>query len=375
MPRRRRRFRRRTTASGLLSAAALLAAAYFFSTRPPTGAATQTAQSTPPNTPQTSAPASTRTSSPTADSSTSAPTTPSASDDVLRIGAWNIEWLGKPALRSGPASNVAQSPEDLADVIRFANVDVLGLAEVVTTQRGTPIRSPEIEAVIDVLNAGAPARWRYVLFPGRATGDQLTGVMWNTSRVRALAPDGTPWDERTHRPWALPIDGTRRSAQNSALWNRPPHAMKFSAGPGRSDFVLVMVHMKADYQGQFAAHRGEEARALVEALPDTRRVFGDQDVVVIGDFNITSEVEPADETLTAAQFAGLNPGRVSTTWRGGTTDRAFVPIKQPEFASRAFESVNPAFQRSRGIDAREFKRRYSDHDLIVTELRVAQDDD
>ncbi|HNB59115.1 MAG TPA: hypothetical protein PK308_02300, partial [Phycisphaerales bacterium] len=37
--------------------------------------------------------------------------------DVLVLGTWNIEWLGKPDQRSGPARGGAQSPEDLADYI------------------------------------------------------------------------------------------------------------------------------------------------------------------------------------------------------------------------------------------------------------------
>src|SRR5437762_11053288 len=55
-----------------------------------------------------------------------APETP----EKLRVGAWNIEWLGNPENRSGPAKNMQQKPEDLADYILAANVSVLGLEEI-----------------------------------------------------------------------------------------------------------------------------------------------------------------------------------------------------------------------------------------------------
>ena len=39
-----------------------------------------------------------------------------AEGSTLKIGSWNIEWLGKPDDRSGAAKGVAQSPDDMGNI-------------------------------------------------------------------------------------------------------------------------------------------------------------------------------------------------------------------------------------------------------------------
>lgn len=305
---------------------------------------------------------------------------PSAKPDAksvsgeVRVGSWNIEWLGKPEDRSGVARDIAQDPNDLADAIIQSGVAVLGVAEVVTRIHGRPIRSREVEAVIDVMMRKTGDKWAYVLFPGRADGDQLTGVLWNTAKVSALAADGTPWSDAENAPWMLPIP-KQRSAQGSYLWNRPPHAMKFSAGEGKTDFVVVMLHMKADYQGDFAAHRSEEAKALVKALPELKKTFKDSDIVLTGDTNCTAQHEAALMTFESAGFTDLNASAKTTHWRGGFMDRSFVPSDQPEFAGSVFQVGSDAYLKSRKLTPQDYKKRYSDHYLVWSTVKVMPDDD
>jgi predicted extracellular nuclease len=294
---------------------------------------------------------------------------------TLRVGCWNIEWLGRPESRSGVAANVAQSAEDLADCIADSGVDVLALAEITTLVRGEPIRSREIEATIDKLNALRPGPWMYVLLPGRARGDQLTGVMWNSKALTALGEGDKPWDEQTDKPWAVPVDLKARSSQGGVLWARPPHAMKFRVGAEKTDFVLIPVHMKADYEGDFASHRREEAALLAGALEAVRAHFHDRDVIVLGDTNTLKDREPAIGELEGAGLADLNRGQVRTHWRSGAMDRVLVPADQPEFKARRFESPAEAYLRKRGMDAKEFKRRLSDHFLVYSTIDIGQDDD
>lgn len=293
---------------------------------------------------------------------------------TLRIASWNIEWLGKPEDRSGLAKNVAQSAEDLADYIRSSNAAIVAVQEIVSRERGLPIRSPELEGALANLRQTSKQNWDYVLFPGRADGDQLTGVLWNRDVVTAINQDGKPWDQARDRPWALPIP-KGRSGQGSSLWNRPPHAMKFSAGPGRTDVVLIVLHMKADYNGDFAAHRREEAAVLVRSLPQVRAEFKDEDLVLIGDTNCPRGPEAATRDIEAAGFADLNAFALATHWQGGTMDRAFVPLAQPEFNRRGFEVLSDLYLKKRGLTPRDFKRRYSDHYLIVTAVDIGPDDD
>lgn len=305
-----------------------------------------------------------------------APHSASASTDLgeVRIGAWNIEWLGKPEDRSGVGRDVAQDPNDLADAIIFSKVAALGVAEVVTRLPGRPVRSREIEAVIDAIERKTGDAWEYVLFPGRADRDQLTGVLWNTRVLAAKTPQGEAWSTTDSTPWMLPIP-KQRSEKGSYLWNRPPHAMKFSTGDGRTDFVLVMLHMKADYQGDFASHRRQEAEALVKALPEVRAKFKDSDIILTGDTNCTQQHEAALRVFENAGLTDLNADWKTTHWRGGATDRTIVPADQPEFAGSMFQIGSDAYLKARGMTPQDFKQRYSDHYLIWTTVKVMPDDD
>lgn len=314
--------------------------------------------------------AATNTPSPSASPST----LPVANASPIRIGAWNIEWLGKPSERSGRAANIAQSPDDLADYIAYAKVDALALAEIVTDLRSRPLRSRELEAVIESLKRKTNGNWEYTLFPGRADGDQLTGILWNTNRLIAVSAAGTPWNAQSDKPWPLPIPRARSSAGNM-LWSRPPHAMKFTTGNKRSDFIIVPVHMKADYQGKFDKHRAEEARALAATLPKVSELFKDSDIIVIGDTNITDEHEATIDILTDFGLADLNKAHEPTHWQGGGMDRAFVPRTQPEFKDASFEVISTTYLRDRAFRREDFKERFSDHYIIVTTLRVGEDDD
>ncbi len=298
---------------------------------------------------------------------------PISAQREVAVGSWNIEWLGKPEDRSGFAKNVAQAAADVGDYIIASGVAVLAVQEIVTRERGRPIRSRELEAALGAVREKTGSAWEYVLFPGRADGDQLTGVAWDTTRARAIEASGRPW-RQGDEPWMLPIPKAR-SAQGSALWNRPPHAMKFSFGEGKTDVVFIIVHMKADYNGDFAAHRREEAEALARAMPQVRERFKDADIVIVGDTNCVQDREPAIETFEALGLIDLNAKRAQTHWRGGTMDKAIVPRDQPEFAARAFRVASDDYLRSKRWQAGDFKKHLSDHYLVSTTIRVMADDD
>lgn len=292
----------------------------------------------------------------------------------VRVGAWNIEWFGKPENRSGAGRDVAQDPNDLADAIIQSKVAVLGIAEIVTRIPGRPIRSREVEAVIDAIKRKTGAAWQYVLYPGRSDGDQLTGVLWNPDVVSAKTAKGGDWSSAESTPWSLPIP-KQRTSQGSYVWNRPPHAMKFSTGDGKTDFVVVMLHMKADYQGDFAVHRKAEADALVKALPELRGMFKDSDIILTGDTNCTAENEAALRAFVDAGFTDLNTHAKQTHWRGGFMDRTLVPSDQPEFKNSSFTVGSDSYLKARGLSPQEYKQRYSDHYLIWASVKVMPDDD
>lgn len=308
---------------------------------------------------------------PSASPRPSAPSTAASSRGnapaAITIASWNIEWLGNPSQRSGEGKGVAQDPADLADAITRSDAAIVALQEVSPTAtpnagpRDEP-RSNELGAVAAKLGSG----WRYILFPSRS-GDQFTGFLYNSGVVSLVS-------DREGDAWRVPVP-TRKSSQGSGLWVRPPTAVKFSAGAGKTDFVLIVVHMKADFDGDFAKHRDEEARALAGLLPDVRRVFKDEDVVILGDTNMTDDHEAAEKTYESAGLKDLNTANAGTHWRGGGTDKIFVPQAQPEFAASSFRVINHDRVLGRSMSPAAYKRRFSDHYMVTTTVRVQDDDD
>lgn len=312
-----------------------------------------------------SAPATTDSSREAATTSAPAPRGPAPAS--ITIASWNIEWLGNPSQRSGEGKGVAQDPADLADAIERSEAAIVALQEISPTAtpngglRDDP-RSNELDAVVSMLGNG----WRYLLFPSRS-GDQFTGFLFNAGVVSLVS-------DREGDAWRVPVP-TRRSSQGSGLWVRPPTAVKFRAGTGKTDFVLIVVHMKADFGGDFAKHRDEEAKALAALLPDVRRVFQDDDVVVLGDTNMTDDHEAAEKTYESAGLKDLNTANTGTHWRGGGTDKIFVPSDQQEFAASAFRVLNHDRVLSRTMSPAAYKRRFSDHYMVTTTVHVQDDDD
>ena len=285
----------------------------------------------------------------------------------VTIASWNIEWLGNPSQRSGEGKGVAQDPADLAEAIKRSEAAIVALQEISPTAsgngRGTDNpRSRELDAVLAKLGGG----WEYLLFPSRS-GDQFTGFLYDSS-VATLVSD------REGDAWRIPVP-TRRSSQGSGLWVRPPTAVKFSLGKGKTDVVLIVVHMKADFDGDFATHRDEEARALAGLLPEVRRLFADDDVVILGDTNMTSDDEAAEKTFERAGLKDLNTANARTHWRGGGTDKIFVPQGQPEFTESTFRVIDHDRVLSRSMSPAAYKRRFSDHYMVLTTVRVQSDDD
>jgi endonuclease/exonuclease/phosphatase family metal-dependent hydrolase len=157
------------------------------------------------------------------------------------------------------------------------------------------------------------------------------------------------------------------------LLARRPVGVKFETAPGKTDVVVVVVHLKCC---NAAGHRAAEAKALIDALEPLRAATGDRDILLIGDSNISRHDEPAVGVLGDAGFRDLNESDQSTYVSGGALDRAFVPPgengrpTQPEFANSRFTVV-----RRGPVPQQEYRRRLSDHYLVYTDVRLTNDDD
>ena len=291
-------------------------------------------------------------------------TVPARNPEILTIGAWNIEHLGNPERRSQPSQDVLQRPEDLAQYLRDSGVDILALEEIGDNPNTEfDPDNPILAQTLHMLSRTRQRPWKYVLFPKKDEAPhQLTGIAWNSDRVRAL--DG---------PYRIPLND--RSAQGFSLWKRWPQAMKFQVGSEGTDFVLIPMHLKAnrrDNRGDNPPRqRAQETRALVQVLGSVRRRLQDRDVLLLGDTNCSRHEEKAIRNLVGAGYRDLNALDVPTTWEGPAPyDRIFVPLGQPEF-----RQSQQRIHRPTSLTPKQFKIGYSDHYLVTTEMVITRDDD
>src|SRR5262249_10257745 len=154
-------------------------------------------------------------------------------------------------------------PADLAKYIRYARLDLLAIQEVTAdgpAPDGFPARfrtNSILTKAFAELNQTPGNGWKHVLFPKTRSADtsQWTGVAWKSAKVRPVGD-----------PFRVPVSHVR-SSKDAPLWDRDLHALKFSAGPGKTDFLVMVVHLKANTTGNFAQHRYEEVKDLAAKLP------------------------------------------------------------------------------------------------------------
>ena len=285
--------------------------------------------------------------------------------DKIRVGAWNLETLGTPESRDYKRKRnthgygVRRRPGELAEQIRPLDLDVLALVEIDDTAPKDQVRNNRVlDNTFRLLNRDVNHDWTYVLFPkySRYANTQHTGIAWNRTKVRR------------HGRWHRIRLGAR--ASRYAEWDRHPHAMKFTRGSGRTDFVVIPIHMKAGRSGKAVDQRRVEAKALVARLDQIAIRFRDDDIVLIGDFNMTSSNEPAGQVFRAANLIDLNVTDQSTHIARLPLDRIYVPRNSTFQSVGAVLVLAPTTER-----AVTFRRRYSDHWPIVFTFEDQTDDD
>jgi len=284
----------------------------------------------------------------------------------IRVAAWNIEWMGQPERRSGPAKGYARTPQALAEYIESAGAHIITLQEISDSDpTDTRPVNETLERAFEIVDANTGSDWTHALFPSRNSQNQLVGIAWDRHAVLA---------ENADDPWALP-GPAEQSESGRTIWSRPPHAIKFSAGLGMTDFYVVTVHHKSNYGGDFASHRALEATALADALMELMEETGERDMLIVGDSNAATTKEAAIRTYTLKGWADLNANDQTTFWRGRALDRILVPAEQPEFESSELTVHFEEFTRRRGWSREDFKKNLSDHYLISTDFAVMEDDD
>jgi len=285
----------------------------------------------------------------------------------IHIGSWNIEHFSKVG---GRKENIYA----LAEHIEMASLDILALQEIYVTGTEAGIRrNSDLEKVPALLKEHTGAEWKYEIFQNRSADDteQLCAVAWNSS---VLEKQGDTFRVPVREQVTVTV-GNRE--EHFSLWDRTPHAVKFKA-PGRTDLVVVPLHMKANVGGATRPKqiREQEALALMEKLPEIHAALGDKDIVFIGDTNCLASSEPALKVFADHGFEDLNEADSGTYVSGAPFDRIFVPLPQSNFGdpertiftfSRQYimVSANPA----------DHDKYLSDHYLIKTVVSNRRDND
>ena len=270
--------------------------------------------------------------------------------DWVKVGAWNIENLGERAF--------GQDERAIAEHIFLSGVDVLALQEIHDTDSNPATRTnAKLDAAFAVLNKLPDQDWTYVLLENRNPTDisQLCGVAWNRKRVTLAGS-----------PYRIPVND-----DHGKIWDRHPHALKFSTGASTTDFIVIPLHMKANADGKRVGRRQREreAAALVDALPAVKQHYGgDSDIVLLGDTNCLAADESALDSFKSAGLKDLNDEDRGTYVDGAPFDRILVPQTQPEF--RYTRQYNLLASDPGGHDSA-----LSDHQLVMASIVLTADDD
>jgi endonuclease/exonuclease/phosphatase family metal-dependent hydrolase len=286
---------------------------------------------------------------------------PAAADEYIRIASWNVEHLGH--------REWGQHPEALADHILLAGADLLVLQEIYDTDDVADTRrNAPLDAALAIVDRHPGQDWEYELFPKREEDatHQLVGVAWNRER---LTRGGS---------FRIPVEYA-----SEKTWRRQPYGVSFSTGAGKTDFVVVPLHMKSNFDGEDVGReaRAHEAHSLIEKLPLLRAHFGSDggggdggeegDVILIGDTNCLEGAEPAIGLYEDAGFRDLNDADVVTYRKGSYAspfDRILIPLGESEFRYSRQYVLAPA-------DPSSHLARLSDHFVVMMTMRVLEDDD
>lgn len=313
-----------------------------------------------------------------------APGVASTCDAQLNIGSWNIEWLG-----SAQRNKIGhQAPEDIASYIGAAKVDVLALMEISITRSATGgAINQQLDEAFALLNSQGAA-WEYRLFEKHpqagASRDQWTGLAWNTHKVQMTAG---PWN-------VAGVDEQRRvevlgADSKKVPLNRTPYAVKLSAGEGKSDFLFVPLHLKANSGKTSEAQRELEVHLILKGLESVRAETGENDVILLGDTNMLNADEPGAHLLAANGLRDCNSADLGTwltteaRFADAPFDRIFVMGDQPETQATCTQATAGALAFSvvtaddwiPGMDAETFRQRLSDHQMVRTAVCIGADDD
>ncbi len=292
--------------------------------------------------------------------------------EMVTIGAWNIEWLGTPAMRDSTARTTEQLGAIAAVAADSLDIEVLVLVEINT-------RSAEWATLKSML-AG-----RGYLFVEGAPRQQTVVIAYDSDEVSAVFTANPEPDVPTAFERADPAGGVCRTSNAK----KPVFA---TLRAGSFDFTVVGVHFKSGRRPRTCSDdsftswvRGRQSAVLLEALA-RRQAAGtvDSDVIIVGDFNGGFDdgsawtlrqagfrllTEPANRSSSSGTLS-FRKGR----WESSLDHIAIQSATDHEWLARSTRYF-PDVLNFTDAELKAYLEDYSDHTLVIAEFRRGLSDD
>ena len=283
---------------------------------------------------------------------------PKAKKGELRIVGANIENyfadLGGYAHKRTTPAQQAMKTRKLAAGLRAMNADIYALSEM---QVGD--KAPQM--LVDALNKGG----KHYAFVSLSIpdADRIGGCfIYNTDRVR---PCG---------------DWISAYADTASHYRTRMYAVPFEEIESGEKLIISVNHFKSKRPGrtQYDTNlkRMQNTDSLLAMLPKAVALFGDEDVLLLGDYNCYTQEQPI-QTIVRAGYADMLPlghsADYSYSYKGeaGYLDRCFAsPTMAAQIVRVQPWHINADWYYSHGAYKMKDKtmHRYSDHDPIVVDI-------
>jgi len=276
-----------------------------------------------------------------------------ATAPTVRIGTWNLEFLGAATdFRNGLPLRDDSDLQKIGEKIRSLGVAVLAVQEIGG------------EAPLHKVAAGAGPSWQLVLGTTGGWDDgknaQRIGFLYDRSQVELLHAA-----ELLHLP---------RKLEDVDIFHRVPVTACFRVVATGFDFRAVTVHFKAGQKAQDEKKRRLESTTLHEWVVGLQdRAGEDQDVVVLGDFNSTYGTDPQKALETGGALQYVQPSSLAPTIMHFPE-----PIDQvargPGFTELLADSFTVHGDLG-GLDKNAWRKIYSDHFPVTVAIQGPGDAD
>lgn len=278
----------------------------------------------------------------------------------LRVVGANIENyfadLGGYAHKRTTPAQQAMKTRKLVQALRAMHADIIACCEM---QVGT--KAPEM--LLAELNKGCQ-QYAYAAMP-LANNDRIGGCfIYNMKRVRVCGE---------------PLSAYRDTASH---YHARIFALPFEEITTGERFIISLSHLKSKRagRGNYDTHlkRMQNTDSLLAMLPQAVDVYGDEDVLLLGDYNCYTQEKPI-QTIVRAGYIDMLPlgeaDNYSYSFKGeaGYLDRCFAsPAMATQIVRVRPWHVNADWYYSHGAYRLKDKtmHRYADHDPIIVDIKL-----